>query len=47
MRRLVLVGILLSGLVLAGCGKYGKPVRQAPQDPDAEKRYTLVEPARS
>ncbi|MFP6605236.1 MAG: hypothetical protein VCC67_13090 [Myxococcota bacterium] len=47
MRRLVLVGIILSGLVLAGCGKYGKPVRQAPQDPDAEKRYTLVEAASS
>ena len=47
MRRLVLVGIILSGLVLAGCGKYGKPVRQAPQDPDAEKRCTLVEPASS
>jgi outer membrane murein-binding lipoprotein Lpp len=47
MRRLVLVGIILSGLVLAGCGKYGKPVRQAPQDPDAEKRYTLLEPASS
>ncbi len=46
MRRFVLVAIALSGLLLAGCGKYGKPVRQAP-DPDAEKRYTLVEPARS
>ena len=47
MRRFVLIAIALSGLLLAGCGKYGKPVRQAPQDPDAEKRYTLVEPARS
>ena len=47
MRRLVLVGVTLSGLLLAGCGKYGNPVRQAPQDPDAEKRYSLVEPARS
>ena len=47
MRRLVLVAIVSSGLLLASCGKYGKPVRQAPQDPNAEKRYTLVEPARS
>lgn len=44
MRRLVLVAIALSGVLLAGCGKYGKPVRKAPQDPDAEKRYTLVKP---
>jgi len=47
MSRLVLVSVTLSGLLLAGCGKYGKPLRQAPQDPDPEKRYTLVEPARS
>ena len=47
MRRFVLVGIALSALLLASCGKYGKPVRQEPRDPDAQKRYTLVEPARS
>ena len=47
MRRTLLVAFLSSGLLLAGCGKYGKPVRQAPQDRDGEKRYTLVEPARS
>jgi len=41
------VALLSGGLLLAGCGKYGKPVRQAPQDRDDEKRYTLVEPARS
>jgi hypothetical protein len=47
MTRFVLIAITLSALLLAGCGKYGKPVRQAPRDPDAEKRYTLVDPARS
>lgn len=41
MRRAVLTAIVLSGLLLAGCGKYGKPTRQAPQDPDAQTRYTL------
>ncbi len=47
MKRFVLIAIALSALLLTGCGKYGKPVRQEPRDPDAEKRYTLVEPARS
>jgi outer membrane murein-binding lipoprotein Lpp len=44
MRQLVLVAVVLGGLLLASCGKYGKPLRQAPS---GEKRYTLVEPARS
>ena len=47
MRRVLVAALVAGGLLLAGCGKYGKPVRQAPQDRDGEKRYTLVEPARS
>jgi len=41
-RRRLAVALLASGLLLAACGKYGKPTRQAPsQDRGAETRYTL------
>jgi hypothetical protein len=39
--RLGLLALAISGLLLAGCGKYGKPTRQPPRDRDAETRYTL------
>lgn len=44
MRRsaaLLLLLFGLSGLLVAGCGKYGKPTRHAPRDQPAETRYTL------
>ena len=41
MKRSIVVVLLLSGLLLVSCGKYGKPTRNAPRDQAAETRYTL------
>jgi hypothetical protein len=46
---LLVAGVAALAIGVAGCGKYGKPVRTAPEPPeqafrraeDAEKRYTL------